>query len=432
MKEEIELRFTDEHIGYGVFVVDGQEVELSAIRLWRVRDSDELWNFEAYFPAPDPYWEWTFVRRVTDAASFHGIVELQRSVRIPQFTATLLRPGIRFLFRAQAPLVEFGCESLPFEPEDIEIVATLSRAEAIPDRFGSEWFSDDGQIRGRSERAAQLIRTSYGVITLQEESNFERPRTTLAQLDVRSRRPIVRVRILPEARTREIATLRREYQRDLDSICIILGFLGRQIVEWMHIETLVAGEKPVEYLFDLPETFRVPQITGTSSIGPLAASYALPTSAIEEMLFQLQHSTIRSALELAIFYVVAATRGTLETRIINSFTSLECLLNANRKPGRKPPISKRATDLVFKLGLQWVDLWPSGVQLEEGLRVAYDVRNEFVHEGAVSDRENAMRQQIRVRALAEQAIYSMLGGKPEWLHHLAYKHKTFNELRSIS
>jgi hypothetical protein len=431
MKEEIELRFIDEHIGHGIFVVDGAEIELPAIRLWRVRDSDELWNFEAYFPAADPPWELTFVRRITDAASFHGIVELQRSVRIPQFTATLLRPGTRFLFRAQAPLVEFGCQSLPFEPDDIEIVATLSPAEAIPDRFGMEWFSDDGQIRGRSERVAQLIQTSSGLITLQEESSFDRRRTTFAALDLRSRKPIARLRIAPEARTREIVTLRREYQRDLDSICTILGFLGRQIVGWTHIETLVAGEKPAEYLFDLPETFRVPQVTSTSSIGPLVGAYALPDSAIAEMMIRLQQSTIQSALELAIFYVVAATRGTLETMIINSFTSLECLLNANRKLGRKLPISKRASDLILKLGLQWVDLWPSGVQLEDGLRAAYSVRNEFVHEGAVTDREHAMRQQMRIRALAERAIYSMLGGKLEWLHYLAYRHSSFNDLRAI-
>ena len=106
------------------------------------------------------------------------------------------------------------------------------------------------------------------------------------------------------------------------------------------------------------------------------------------------------------------------------------MVNAGGRKKDQQPIRQRIVTLLTNTGVEWKDLWPDGVDLEDGLYAAYMVRNSFVHEGVVADRENATRQQMRIRSLAERLLYLVLGGRREWLDDLAYKHESFHPLKA--
>ncbi|HYR11965.1 MAG TPA: hypothetical protein VEQ60_29545 [Longimicrobium sp.] len=403
--------------------------------------------------------------------SFDGVESFGRRVEIPRLQQVSLRGSNPIRCRAAAPEVLVGVEEFQTNPEQLILRALLTRSDAVSPLYQSETFTNDGRITSDQPIHPQNINSVLGTLVVQESYVFERIEGEGAEGDMRIRRLVAEVSPVVSLHTHNLPEIFRSLNNELDDICTVLGFLGRQKSEWFEMVSTMSPAPREGFAFsDRADWFKATIPPRTRRIStPIWDSSTVPPDALDRMVLAYRQSPIRDGIRLAIEYLIASVEeGALESRLVGTFTALEAIidaigkaddtahtmpekqfkslasrirkvirpffeereLNADLLPEtldkvqelQRRPIAPRTLAALKKHDIFTADIWPDGTALESGLAAAYKIRNSLVHAGLITDRNKAERMRLRVHVLAERLIYRLLGGEDEWIHPYAYDH----------
>ena len=401
--------------------------------------------------------------------SFAGVESFGRRIEIPRLQQVSLRGSNPIRCRAAAPEVLVGIEEIESDPEQLVLRALLTPSDAVSPLYQSETFTDDGRITSDQPIHPQNINSVLGTVVVQESYVFERIAGTGVEGDMRIRRLIAEVSPVVSPHTRYLPEIFRSFDHELDDICTVLGFLGRQKSEWFEMVSSMFPAPREGFAFsDRADWFKAAIPPRTRRIStPIWDSSTLPPDALDRLVSAYRQSSIRDGIRLAIEYLIASVEeGALEARLVSTFTALETVVDSVGKTEKtahtmsgsqfkslssrvrevtrlffeerglaqdlmaescakvtelhRRPIVPRTLEILEKHNIVQTDIWPDEISPEHGLKTAYNIRSELVHAGRIIDRDMAERMRSRVHALAERLIYRLLSGKDEWIHSHAY------------
>ncbi len=87
---------------------------------------------------------------------------------------------------------------------------------------------------------------------------------------------------------------------------------------------------------------------------------------------------------------------------------------------KRSPIKDLAFEIFSAHQINTSDLWPVGTTFEEGLRVAYESRNIFLHTGKFDD--SLISDSNRLHALTERLIFKLLNCDSKWIDRSSYEY----------
>ncbi|HEX8275343.1 MAG TPA: hypothetical protein VF615_22105 [Longimicrobiaceae bacterium] len=433
-------------------------------------DSSGAWAFSGSIRRPDSATR-AQLGRSGGICRLIGRTDAGRDIVIPELHLSKIEWSDLGVVSAGAYQVYWGPDRLAFEPVKQDIVVHLSNNDIAQPPFRLLETRWDGQVEGRFEQPPFAITSALGLVEFSKHYTFEKVDVVGMASTVQIARPVISIQLSPENCTRDVHHLFARVSDELGDLVQLISFLSRHRVSWYRMASMAWGANPHGPMRIVESEF---SRTGGGSgreayLERLVNPFALAPNGLDELLKNFQALAVKEALAHAIGHVIAAVRqGAIESQMVSAFTAVEAVVSAvgeqdgsayairgnafkllqsrvrdlvrafaaerqldavatNSILGKVPalqrrPIIPRLVEMIRRHSVTWKDLWPSGADLEEGLRAAYRRRNNLIHAGILQDGYMAAVDRHRMHALAERLIFSLLGGRDEWLDESAYGH----------
>lgn len=427
-------------------------------------DASNGWAFTVHFDEPTSGRLWDLVS-LPDDLVLEGHLEDGRRLRLPTVPWRRHGPG---MLEGVADRIELDVENLESDPDDQFLYARLSPTDVAIPVAEFPIRSWTGEITSDKRREAPKIETDLGPLEFflaydYEEFLFEGGKG-LARLPV----PRLSVKVLPEARTRQVEALMSHFEELCNGVCDFLSVLSRRRVVWMSLHHSAHWTEPESGLRDSTIYRHSVSTPKPQLVDDLVNGWQLQgeglSGAYRKWCDLPYHESMRKA---STFLHQCFGSGYIEDRALGAFMALETLtdgyskhrgildlvdddglrrlrgelhprlrecakamgldkvtrkgLYAKLSELKMAPLVPRILSLVESTGVEWADLWPVGTQLDDALRVAYERRSNLVHAGR-TDRNGLFRDTVRLHALTERMISKLCDLEERWLHVAAYSH----------
>lgn len=412
----------------------------------------------------------------TSNLAFDGETDNGKAITVSDI---LLESGPAMEISGSSHEVQIDTVPLPEEPYQQTLVAVFSPSAVADRRFSFFRYELSGEIKewsdeDREEEKPFLWENPIGEGSLERRYVYENVRVGGQKSVVRVPETVLELQVDETSLSQDPRELIDEAIRNVRWLARLLTFFSRQHVQC--VEMAVHSEWGDE---DDPRTRRVSRrlwARHTSSrpdyLSPLISGPGrMDADGLLSVKRTIEELPYREAIFNSIGFSVEGFRTKLVgAQLMNTFTSFETIVNAITKhegtafplskdsfallrdkikatvkgffPGggedpkrvrealyrkigtlKRVPFSMRAASLLRRRGIEWEDLWPGDVGLEEGISEPYERRSDIVHTGELPDDVNWFVDQFRIHALAERLIYAEVGADPDWISDsLAYNH----------
>lgn len=430
------------------------------------------WKFAGHVSEADEKHLYNVLNNGSEGLRFQGVTTGGTSISLKDFRGWH-REG-RFISGSvrEIDLNVFRIEGKP-EHQYIEIYLTPTDL-ALPSRNCFIPYPT-GEVKGNGKLKKPLLwNADIGQFKLAEQYTYE-----WAEVEMReSRVQIPRDTLIHERESNnpilDIAASFDSLAEELSLVTKLLGFLGRNKVDWFGIKIFTVLEKQeISRRYHEAERMRTAKwFERTAEYDELVNPHWLTPGSLNRMYRKLLELPFRSALELSTLYLQESRQaGYLESNTLNAFIALETLVNGICEAEgtdrtldtvafrclRKSletsikeyceskevsndvrfslcsaltalqhrPLIPRLLKLIRDYDVELDDIWGKKVELEESLQAIFARRGTLVHGGRLAADVTSIATLYRVQAITERLIYRMLGGEDKWISPSANTHFNF-------
>jgi len=349
-------------------------------------------------------------------------------------------------------------------------------AQPEVDHFERWWT---GELRGHrlpgSKKAPiNRITFSLGRFRFSLHFDFEVSATpTARELLLRIPRPTLYANLTKSRRDSDIRKLLLTLESELDDFTRVLTFLSRRHVRWSRMTVMTQMEQNSQ-----TEISEYARIRGSRSshrprdIAGLINPYRLDPDALDQLFQAYRSLPTKKSVGAAIIYIIAAYDSVfVDAKLATAYTAFEAVVSAlSEQAGRsrtlssnafhrlsralkktisefavteqllneeadaltaklpelqRRPIVNQAVMLIETMHVQWQDLWPAGLTLQEVIQPIFARRNRFIHAGDIGHVRQATADSRRLLVLTERLIFALLGGNTDWFDFNSFRHADF-------